>query len=65
MAVARGFENKTELTPDEKVMSAYLYLCRGVSQDVIAAAYRVNSGRVAEAVDAVRIAVEWPHKEEH
>ena len=63
MAVARGFVPKTDLTPEEKLAAAYSHLLCGVAQHDIAALYRVNSGRVAEAVSDVRIALQWDEQE--
>jgi hypothetical protein len=60
MTQARGYEPKTALTPEEKVKCGFLYLVRGIAQQDLAAAFSVNSGRVAEAIDNVRIAVDWP-----
>jgi hypothetical protein len=60
MALARGFEPKTDLTPEEKVKAAYFHLVVGWSQHDIANWCCVNSARVNDAVQAVRRAVEWP-----
>ena len=54
---ARGFQPKTELTPEEKIVAAYMYHWRGVDQHVIADFFRVNHGRVNEAIMEVRKAV--------
>ena len=59
MSLARGFEPKTELTPEQRVKVAYFHLINGWSQHDLAAYEGVNSARVAEAIDAVRKAVEW------
>ena len=59
MTEARGYERKANLTPDEKLKAAYFYLLRGVAQNVLADLFDVNSGRMAEAVEAVREAVKW------
>jgi len=48
---------KTELTPDEKLRAAYANIINGVEQHHIAALFGVNSGRVNEAVQAVRAAI--------
>jgi DNA-directed RNA polymerase specialized sigma24 family protein len=50
-------EPKTALTPVEKIKAAYLHLVRGVTQQDIAVAFEVNSGRVNEAIMDVRAAV--------
>src|SRR5262245_51280049 len=57
MALARGFEPKTDLTPHEKIKVAYFHLLRGIAQHTLADMFDVNGGRVAEAVGAVRKAV--------
>jgi len=62
MALARGHEPKTDLTPDERVRVAYFHLCRGWAQQDLADFCGVNSGRVNEAVMRVRDAVEWPER---
>lgn len=62
MTEARGYERKANLTREEKVKAAYFYLIRGVAQQVLADIFDVNMGRVNEAVDAVRDAVEWEQK---
>jgi hypothetical protein len=59
MAVARGFEPKGALTPQEKIKVAYFHLLRGVAQQTLADMFDVNGGRVAEAVADVRKAVGW------
>lgn len=51
---------KTALTPEERIKAAYLHIVRGVSQQDIAVAFEVNSGRVAEAIMAQRMAAEDP-----
>ena len=48
---------KTELTPDEKLRAAYANIINDVEQHHIAALFGVNSGRVSEAVQAVRHAI--------
>lgn len=62
MTEARGYERKGHLTQEERVKAAYFYLIRGISQQVLADMFDVNMGRVSEAVDAVRVAVEWQEK---
>jgi|SoimicMinimDraft_17_1059745.scaffolds.fasta_scaffold198999_2 hypothetical protein len=51
-------EHKTALTPQEKLRAAVAVLVEGVPQHVVAALFGVNSGRVAEAVTAIRRAIE-------
>ena len=48
---------KPHLTPTEKLSAAYFHLVMGVDQHQIAAMYRVNQGRVSEAVSAARTAL--------
>lgn len=50
--------HKTALAPDEKLRVAFAHMVLGVDQHTLAAMYGVNSGRVAEAVTAVRQALE-------
>lgn len=59
MTEARGYERKAHLTPEEKVKVAYFYLIRGIPQQVLADLFDVNQGRVNEAIEAVRNAIEW------
>ena len=51
-------KHKTALTPQEKLRIAVAVLVEGVPQHVIAALFGVNPGRVAEAVVAIRRAIE-------
>jgi hypothetical protein len=51
-------EHKTALTPPEKLRVAVAVLLDGVDQHKVAALMGVNPGRVAEAVAAVRKAIE-------
>ena len=51
-------KHKTALTPQEKLRIAVAVLVEGVPQHVIAALFGVNPGRVAEAIGAVRRAIE-------
>ena len=51
-------KHKTALTPQEKLRVAVAVLVEGVPQHIIAALFGVNPGRVAEAVGAVRRAIE-------
>ena len=48
---------RQELTPQEKLQAAYLHLIEGVEQQLLATIFRVNNGRVNEAVMAVRAAI--------
>jgi|SoimicMinimDraft_3_1059731.scaffolds.fasta_scaffold565791_1 hypothetical protein len=47
---------KTALTFEERITAAHLHYVQGVDQHVIAFAYGVNPGRVAEACIAIRLA---------
>lgn len=49
---------KGALTFTERITSAYMYYVQGVDQHVIATAYGVNQGRVAEACKAIKQAAE-------
>ena len=49
---------KTKLTANEKIEVTYWHLVRGYPQHDLAAMYKVNAGRVAEAITAIRDAVE-------
>ena len=42
------------MNAEQKLTAAYMYIVRGVSQQDLAAIYNVNSGRIAEAVQAAR-----------
>ncbi|RPH76005.1 hypothetical protein EHM76_00190 [bacterium] len=57
MAMARSFEPKGDLTPEEKIKVAYFHLLRGIAQHTLADMFDVNQGRVAEAVADIRKAV--------
>lgn len=65
MSVARGFKQKTQLEPHEKLSCAYLYLVRGISQHDLTAIYNVNQGRVNDAIKDVMRAVKWQNGELH
>lgn len=54
MTTKRGHEDKTALTPREKLKAAYMHDVRGVAQHILADMFEVNAGRIAEAVTAVR-----------
>ncbi len=51
-------QRKTALTPQEKLRVSVAVIIEGVPQHVIAALFGVNPGRVAEAVVAIRRAIE-------
>ena len=53
-------EQKTQLTPDEKLRAAYAHIINGIDQHHISALFGVNSGRVSEACQAVRHACGYP-----
>ena len=54
MTTKPNLNSKTQLTDLEKVEVAYWHIVRGYPQHDLAAMYKVNAGRVAEAVVAVR-----------
>lgn len=54
MTTKRGFEPKTALTPEERLQAAYMHLIRGISQQDLADMFRVNIGRVNQAVAEAR-----------
>jgi hypothetical protein len=47
-------EHKTALTPAEKLRVAHAHLVDGIPQEIIARLMGVNSGRVNEAIQAIR-----------
>jgi hypothetical protein len=51
---------KGSLTFAERITAAYLHYVQYVDQQVIATAYGVNQGRVAEACKAIKRAAEMP-----
>jgi hypothetical protein len=53
----RGFEPKTALTPQEILQAAYLHEFMGVDVQTLTVIYRVNPGRIAEAIRLIRSAV--------
>lgn len=53
---------KGALTFEERIIAAYLHFVKGIEQNDIAVAFRVNPGRVAEAVNAIKLAAENPVK---
>ena len=48
------------LTPHQKLRAATAVLCDGVDQHVVASLLGVNPGRVNEATQAVRKALDFP-----
>jgi hypothetical protein len=61
----RGHEQKTELTPKEKLKAAAAYEVYGVPQHALAFIFEVNPGRIAEAITSVRNTVNSVAKENH
>jgi hypothetical protein len=57
---ARGHVNKAALSAEEKLRVAYGHLILGIDQHDLTALFGINPGRIAEAIKAVAIAVEWP-----
>jgi len=58
--MARGIEQKIDLTPKERVQVAFGYLYLGVDQHILASLFGVNPGRINETITAVRGVVNWP-----
>jgi hypothetical protein len=52
--------HKQELTPRERIKSAYLHIICGVEQQHLCIAFEVNIGRVSEAITAIEMAAEDP-----
>lgn len=50
--------SKASLTFEEKITAAHLHYVQGLDQHVVAFAFGVNPGRVAEACVAVRKALD-------
>lgn len=61
---ARGHTPKTKLDPEEKLTAAYMHIVRGVEQHILADIYRVNIGRVNEAIQAIRAAIREEREDE-
>jgi hypothetical protein len=51
--------NKTQLSPEEKIIAAYHVLVVGIETQHVASMMGVNLGRVSEACTAVKKAVGW------
>ena len=58
--MARGVEQKVDLTPKERVQVAFGYLYLGIDQHMLASLFGVNPGRISETITAVRDVVNWP-----
>jgi hypothetical protein len=54
--------NKPNLTFEEEVTCAYLHYVRGVTQEIVAAAFATNQGRVNEACVKIKRALLAPSK---
>ena len=50
------------LTPEERIKAAYFHFILGMDQALVAHVLATNSGRVAEACMAVKLAVENPKR---
>jgi hypothetical protein len=50
------------LTPEERIKAAYFHFILGMDQALVAHVLATNSGRVAEACIAVKLAVENPKR---
>ena len=49
--------SKTKLSSEEKIEVAYWHIVRGYPQHDLAAMFRINAGRISEAISTVRDAV--------
>lgn len=61
----RGHEQKTDLTPKEKIKAVAAYEVYGVPQHALAFIFEVNPGRINEAISAVRKSVSEAIQENH
>lgn len=61
----RGHEQKTDLTPKEKIKAAAAYEVYGVPQHALAFIFEVNPGRIAEAISEIRSTVVGDVQENH
>jgi len=51
---------RAALTPEERLTAAYSHIILGIDQQHVAMLMAVNMGRVNEAIQAIRIAMEDP-----
>lgn len=51
---------RAALTPEERLTAAYTHIILGVEQQHIAMTLAVNMGRVNEAIQAIRVAINDP-----
>lgn len=51
-------QNRTSLTFEEKVIVAWAYHVRGITQQDLAALFNINQGRISEACKAVERALD-------
>jgi hypothetical protein len=56
-AKPRLHQDKTQLNPQEKLLVAYMHECRHIEQQDLAVIFNVNSGRINEAIMAIRKAI--------
>lgn len=61
----RGHEQKTELTPKEKLKAAAAYEVYGVSQHALAFIFEVNPARINEAITKIRSTTVGEVQENH
>lgn len=54
-------QNRTTLTFEEKIIVAWSYHVRGISQQDLAGIFNINSGRISEACKAVEKALKDDH----
>lgn len=60
MSFKKDDEKKVALSPKERLIAAHLVIVSGVDQHAVAGAFGVNPARVAEALKAIRFAMENP-----
>jgi len=60
MSNSRDYNFATGLTEEQRLIAAHMHIIGGVSQHTISGSLGVNPGRVAEAISAIRIAMEFP-----
>lgn len=60
MSEARDYDASPALTPEQRLIAAHMHIVGGVAQHTIAGAFGVNPGRVAEAIQAGRFALDNP-----
>jgi DNA-binding transcriptional regulator LsrR (DeoR family) len=51
-----------DLTPKQRITTAYLHYVRGITQEDLAAAFDVNQGRISESCTAILHAAHNPNR---